>query len=146
MENFVLTTDGACIRNPGPGGWAYVLRCKSDRWEFDGCELNTTNNRMELRAVIEGLRTLKEPCNVIIRTDSQYVKYGMTIWITAWKAQDWVKRQGNQPVKNRELWEELDRLTQLHHVEWKWVRGHADDEDNIWCHELANLAARGCAS
>jgi ribonuclease HI len=149
MKDIVLTTDGGCIGNPGPGGWACVLRYKSRRRELVGCEPNTTNNRMELRAVIEGLRALKEPCNVTIRTDSQYVKQGMTSWITAWKAQGWVhkvKRQGKQPVKNRELWEEIDRLTQLHNVKWEWVRGHADDEDNIRCDELANRAARGCAS
>ena len=149
MKDIVLTTDGGCIGNPGPGGWACVLRYKSHRRELVGCELNTTNNRMELRAVIEGLRALTEPCNVTIRTDSQYVKQGMTSWIIAWKAQGWVhkvKRQGKQPVKNREFWEEIDRLTQLHNVEWEWVRGHADDEDNIRCDELANRAARGCAS
>lgn len=149
MKDIVLTTDGGCIGNPGPGGWACVLRYKSHRRELVGCEPNTTNNRMELRAVIEGMRALKEPCNVIVRTDSQYVKHGMTSWIATWKAQGWVhrvRRQGKQPVKNRELWEEIDRLTQLHHVEWEWVRGHADDEDNIRCDELANRAARVCAS
>lgn len=99
--------------------------------------------------MIKGLQALKQPCNVVIRTDSQYVKDGMTIWIEAWKAQGWVHkvmRQGKQPVKNRELWEEIDRLTRVHHVKWEWVRGHADDADNIRCHELAMAAARDCAS
>jgi ribonuclease HI len=114
-----------------------------------GSEANTTNNQMELRAVIEGLRALKERCNVTIRTDSQYVTKGITLWIAAWKEQGWVHRvkgQGKQPVKHRDLWEEIERLTEGHQVRWEWVRGHADDEDNIRCDELANRAARGLST
>jgi ribonuclease HI len=103
---------------------------------------------MELRAVIEGLRALKQRCNVVIRTDSKYVNDGITVWIVSWEAQGWVHKvkRREQPVKNRELWEEINRLTRIHHVKSEWLRGHADDADNIRCHELANTAARNCAS
>jgi ribonuclease HI len=106
----------------------------------------TTNNRMELQAVIEGLKTLKEPCMVTVRTDSTYVRDGMTKWIHNWKSSGWVHKEkgkpGKQPVKNRELWEELERLSQVHQIRWEWVKGHADDEDNQRCDSLANAAAR----
>ncbi len=146
MNQIRLTTDGACIRNPGPGGWAYVLRYKDRVRELSGAERNTTNNRMELRAVIEGLRVLKKPCAVLVRTDSKYVKDGMTKWTHKWKAQGWVHKvkgkPGTQPIKNRELWEEVERLQSLHEeVVWEWVKGHASDEDNKRCDVLANTAA-----
>jgi ribonuclease HI len=149
MKEVVLTTDGACIGNPGPGGWAVILRYKQQCRELSGSERETTNNRMELRAVIEGLSALKECCAVTVRTDSQYVSDGMSKWIFNWKAKNWVhkiKGQGWQPVKNRDLWEELDRLQQPHEIRWEWVRGHANDPDNIRCDFLANAAARSQAS
>jgi len=146
MKLIRLTTDGACIRNPGPGGWAYVLRSDDRVCERKGSESNTTNNRMELRAVIEGLRALKERCEVVVRTDSRYVKDGMTKWIHGWKASGWVHKEsgkpGTQPIKNRELWEEIDRLQHLHEVHWEWIKGHSHDEDNKRCDLLANAAAR----
>jgi len=145
MKQISLTTDGACIGNPGPGGWACVLRYKDRVRELSGAERDTTNNRMELRAVIEGLRILKEPCEVVIRTDSKYVKDGMTKWIHGWKSKGWVHKEkgkpGRQPIKNRELWEEVERLQTRHEVVWEWVKGHANDEDNKRCDVLANTAA-----
>ena len=145
MKQIALTTDGACIGNPGPGGWACVLRYKDRVRELSGSEQDTTNNRMELRAVIEGLRVLKEPCVVVVRTDSKYVQDGMTKWIHSWKSKGWVHKEkgkaGRQPVKNRELWEELERVQRTHNVVWKWVKGHAGDEDNKRCDLLPNAAA-----
>ncbi len=131
---------------PGPGGWACVLRYKDHVRELSGAEHDTTNNRMELRAVIEGLRALKRPCAVVVRTDSKYVKDGMTKWIHNWKSQGWVRKEkgkaGKQPIKNRELWEEVERLQRIHNVAWEWVKGHANDEDNKRCDVLANMAAQ----
>jgi ribonuclease HI len=145
MKAVTLTTDGACIGNPGPGGRAAILRYKEHCRELCGSELETTNNRMEMRAVIEGLSAIKEPCTVTVRTDSQYLSDGMTKWIFNWKARNWVhkiKGHGWQPIKNRDLWEEIDRLRQPHEVSWEWVRGHANDPDNIRCDYLANAGAR----
>ena len=136
MERILLTTDGSCIRNPGPGGWAFVLRYKDRSREESGAERDTTNNKMELRAVIEGLRALKKPCAVLVRTDSKYVRDGMTKWIHNWKPKDWIR------VKNRELWQEIERLQRMHKVSCEWVKGHANDEDNERCHLLAYKAAR----
>jgi ribonuclease HI len=119
MKQIVLTTDGACIGNPGPGGWSCILRYNERCRELWGSERETTNNRMEIRAAIEGFRALKEPCAVTVRTDSEYLKNGMTKWITGWKANDWlhkVKGQGKQPIKSRDLWEELDQLVEGHEV------------------------------
>jgi len=155
MKQIVLITDGACIGNPGPGGWACILRYV-DRFavtqgkdrvrELSGAAAATTNNRMELQAVIEGLKALNEPCAVVIRTDSKYVQDGMTKWIHNWKRNGWVRKEngkpGTAPIKNRELWEELDRLHQRHEIRWQWVKGHAADEDNNRCDALANQAAR----
>ena len=126
--------------------WAYVLRYKDRVRELSGAEQDTTNNRMELRAAIEGLRVLKKPCAVLIRTDSKYVRDGMMKWIHKWKSNGWVHKEkgrpGMQPIRNRELWEELERLQQTHNVVWKWVKGHANDEDNKRCDVLARTAAR----
>ena len=108
MKQIRLTTDGACIGNPGPGGWAFVLRYKDRLREGSGAERNTTNNRMELRAVIEGLRILSKPCAVLVRTDSKYLRDGMTTWIQKWKSEDWIR------IKNRALWQEVDRLQRIH--------------------------------
>jgi len=145
-KQIVLTTDGACIGNPGPGGWACILRYNERSRELWGSEPETTNNRMELKAAIEGFRALKEPCCVTVRTDSQYLSDGMTKWIQNWKANNWVhkvKHEGKQPIKNRDLWEEIDRLVDKHEVQWVWVKGHATDPDNNRCDSLANDAARG---
>lgn len=144
-----ITTDGACIGNPGPGGWACVLRFGSRTGEMYGCAPETTNNRMELQAVIQGLRALKEPCAVTVSTDSQYVQRGITEWLKAWKANGWRKSKnskGHRVVLNRDLWEELDRIQSSHTIQWRWVKGHADDDDNIRCDALANRAAREQAS
>ncbi|MBZ5529508.1 MAG: ribonuclease HI [Acidobacteriia bacterium] len=146
MKEIVLITDGACIGNPGPGGWACLLRYKDCLKEISGAHPATTNNRMELQAVIEGLKTLMEPCAVVIRTDSKYVQDGMTKWIHNWKRNGWVRkaygRSAPEPIKNRDLWEELDRLRQQHQLNWQWVKGHASDPDNNRCDSLANQAAR----
>jgi len=145
MKHVAISTDGACIGNPGPGGWACILRFGDRKKEVFGSEPRTTNNRMELRAVMEALKALKEPCKVTLYTDSQYVQRGITEWISGWKARGWVRRvkgKGIQPVLNRDLWTELDRLAQPHDISWDWVRGHADHEDNIRCDFLAQKAAR----
>lgn len=131
-----IFTDGACAGNPGPGGWAAILRYRGSEKEISGFERQTTNNRMEMRAVIEALRTLKESCRVRVHTDSQYLRNGITSWIKGWKRNGW-KTKGRQPVKNRELWEELDDLCQIHRIEWVWVQGHAGHPENERCDELA---------
>ena len=144
MKAVIITTDGACIGNPGPGGWACVLRFGPRVGEMFGCEPHTTNNRMELTAVIRALETLKEPCAVTLNTDSQYVQKGLTQWLRGWKAHDWTRKDGTRrvPIANKELWQELDQLVGTHEIAWKWVRGHATHADNIRCDELANKAAR----
>ena len=146
MKDVTLTTDGSCIGNPGPGGWACVMRFNNFAREIYGCEPNTTNNRMELRAVIEGLQALKEPCRVILFTDSEYVRLGITEWLDGWKARGWkTSRKGRstgKPVQNQDLWMRLEAVAQVHNVDWKWVRGHADHEDNVRCDHLAQRAAR----
>lgn len=146
MEEISLVTDGACIGNPGPGGWACILRSPALHREFSGSEEHTTNNRMEMRAVIEGLLTLSEPSRIVLTTDSQYVRNGITKWIEQWKRQGWQKKSkgasGTLEVLNRDLWEQLDQLTERHEIDWKWVRGHAGHADNVRCDRLALLAAR----
>jgi ribonuclease HI len=140
-----LYTDGACIGNPGPGGWACLLRFGNRTGEIFGHEPNTTNNRMELQAVIEGLRALREPCAVSLCTDSQYVQRGVTEWLSTWKQNGWKKSKnakGDRTVLNQDLWMKLDKLIAPHNVQWQWVKGHADDADNLRCDFLANEAAR----
>ncbi len=131
-----IYTDGACSRNPGPGGWAAILRYKGSEKEISGFERQTTNNRMEMRAVIEALRMLKEPCKVKIHTDSRYLRDGITLWIHGWKHNGWITK-GKLPVKNRDLWEALDDLAIKHQAEWIWVEGHAGHPENERCDELA---------
>jgi len=146
MKKVTLTTDGACIGNPGPGGWACVLRFEDWVGEIYGSEPHTTNNRMELRAVIEGLSMLKEPCEVTVNTDSQYVRQGITEWLSRWKTNGWKTSEGRskagKPVSNQDLWMALDEASQRHKVAWHWVRGHAHHKDNIRCDFLATKAAR----
>jgi ribonuclease HI len=141
MKSVQIITDGACIGNPGPGGWACILRYNSHKKEMFGSEPATTNNRMELTAAIEGLRALREPCDVELVTDSQYLKNGITTWIKGWKRNGWITRE-KKPVVNQDLWTELDKLVASHKVRWTWTKGHADHEDNNRCDELATRAAR----
>jgi ribonuclease HI len=141
MKKIRLITDGSCLGNPGPGGWACILRYNSHKREMYGYAPHTTNNRMELTAAIEGLRTLKERCTVEIVTDSEYVKNGISTWIHGWKRKNWVTST-KKPVVNRDLWEELDQLAAKHDAVWVWTKGHASHEDNNRCDELAQMAAR----
>ena len=136
-----LITDGACLGNPGPGGWAAILRYGANTREMFGSSPQTTNNRMELTAAIEGLRAVKEPCDVEVVTDSEYVKNGITKWIHGWKRNGW-KTAAKKPVVNQDLWNELDGLASSHRVQWTWTKGHADHQDNNRCDELATRAAR----
>ena len=132
-----LYTDGACKGNPGKGGWGVLMRYGSHEKELFGGEAHTTNNRMELTAIIQGLAALKRPCAVVIYTDSQYVKNGMEKWIHGWKKNGW-KTASKQPVKNEDLWQQLDRLTAQHQIQWQWVRGHAGHAENERADALAN--------
>jgi len=140
MKKVQLITDGACRGNPGPGGWAAILRYGRHRKEISGSEPHTTNNRMELRAAIEGLRALKEPCEVEIVTDSEYLKKGIVEWLPKWKRNGW-KTTANKPVANQDLWRELDELASRHRTRWTWTRGHAEHADNLRADELAAQAA-----
>jgi ribonuclease HI len=139
----VIYTDGACKGNPGPGGWGVLLRSGSTEKELYGGELGTTNNRMELMAVIQALSALKRPCAVTLYLDSQYVLKGITEWLPGWKAKGW-KTASKQPVKNVELWQRLDGLLQQggHKVDWRWVRGHNGDPGNERADALANLGVQ----
>lgn len=137
-----IFTDGACSGNPGPGGWGALLRYKKIEKELSGGEPLTTNNRMELTAVVEALGALKEPCHVTLHTDSKYLKDGITQWIKKWKRNGW-KTGGNEPVKNRDLWEALDSVVQKHEIEWIWVKGHAGHVENERCDQLARSAIGG---
>jgi ribonuclease HI len=142
MKNVKLITDGACIGNPGPGGWACILRYGEKKREMCGSEPETTNNRMELKAAVEGLRALKESCEVEVVTDSNYLKGGITEWIHRWKANGW-RTAGKKPVSNQDLWHELDEQVSRHKTKWSWTKGHASHADNNRCDELAQAAARG---
>jgi ribonuclease HI len=138
-----LYTDGACSGNPGPGGWAYILKhpASGTAREGSGGEAQTTNNRMELRAVIEGLTALKRPSIVELYSDSQYVLNGLKTWIKGWKAKGW-KTSSKAPVKNQDLWEALDALASQHQVTFHWVRGHSEHPENERCDEMAVAACR----
>lgn len=141
MKQVQLITDGACLGNPGPGGWAAILRYGDHRKELYGCEKETTNNRMELQAAVEGLNALRQACEVEVVTDSQYVKNGITTWIHGWKKNGW-RTADKKPVKNQDLWEQLDAASLRHKLTWTWTKGHADHEDNNRADELATRAAR----
>jgi ribonuclease HI len=133
----LIYTDGACRGNPGPGGWGAVLISGSHERELCGGELSTTNNRMELKAAIEALRALKRPCKVELHTDSQYLRTGISEWLAGWKAKGW-RTAAKTPVKNEDLWRELDEARLRHEVDWRWVKGHAGHELN----ERADALAR----
>ena len=132
-----IFTDGACRGNPGPGGWGVILRSGSYEKELFGGEQSTTNNRMELRAAIEGLAALKRSSRVTVTTDSQYVRQGITQWIEGWKRNQW-RTSAKKPVKNQDLWQLLDELTSRHEVTWEWVKGHSGHPDNELADALAN--------
>ncbi|EGR1866648.1 ribonuclease HI [Vibrio vulnificus] len=135
-----IFTDGSCLGNPGPGGYGVVLRYKQvEKTLAQGYRL-TTNNRMEMMATIVALQALKEPCNVILTTDSQYVRQGITQWIHNWKKRGW-KTADKKPVKNADLWQALDKETTRHTIDWRWVKGHAGHRENEMCDELARAAA-----
>ena len=140
MKSIEIHTDGACLGNPGPGGWAALLRYKAHERELTGGEAHTTNNRMELMAAIAGLEALSEACNIMLQTDSQYVRQGITEWMSGWVRRNW-KTAGGDPVKNRDLWERLHTATQRHQIEWRWVKGHNGDPDNERVDQLARDAA-----
>jgi len=140
VNTVVIYTDGACKGNPGPGGWGAILRSGDGQEnELWGGERETTNNRMEMMAVISALGALKRPCHVILHVDSQYVLKGMTEWLVGWKAKGW-RTASKQPVKNVDLWQQLDALvnTAGHRIEWRWVKGHAGDPGNERADGLAN--------
>jgi ribonuclease HI len=138
----VIYTDGACSGNPGPGGWGSVLKYNQHRRELSGGEAETTNNRMELMAVIKALEALKRPCEVELHTDSTYVMKGMTEWLEQWKSRNW-KTASKTPVKNVELWQRLEAAVHRHKVHWRWVRGHSGVPENERADELARRAIPG---
>ncbi|MDA0206210.1 MAG: ribonuclease HI [Acidobacteria bacterium] len=140
VKKVTLITDGSCLGNPGPGGWAAILRFGPQTKELSGGEPETTNNRMEMMAVIEGLRVLKEPCEIAIEIDSEYVKNGVTQWMDGWKKRGWMTA-AKKPVKNQDLWQKIDAALAGHTVQWTWVKGHAEHADNNRCDELAREAA-----
>lgn len=140
MNDVEIFTDGACSGNPGPGGWGTLLRSKGVEKELSGGEKDTTNNRMEMMAVIVGLESLTQPCRVKITTDSQYVMKGMMEWLPSWKKRNW-KTAGNKPVKNVDLWQRMEKAASQHKLEWEWVRGHQGHIENERADALA-VAAR----
>ena len=139
MSVVEIYTDGACRGNPGPGGWAALLSFGEREKELAGAEEHTTNNRMELTAVIRPLEALKRPVEARVFTDSEYVRRGITEWVTSWKARGW-KTADRKPVKNQDLWEELDRLAAQHRIQWHWVKGHSGIPGNERVDRLANQA------
>ena len=139
MKKVDIFTDGACRGNPGPGGYGSIIRTQGEEEEISGSAKNTTNNIMELTAAVVALKQLKEPCEVVLTSDSQYLVKGMTEWVKAWIKKGWVTA-GKQPVKNKDIWVELDRLSKSHKITWKWVRGHQGHAENERCDRLANMA------
>ena len=139
MNDVVMYTDGACSGNPGPGGWGTVLMSGRHRKEMSGGARETTNNRMEMMAIIRGAEALKKGCSVDIYTDSTYVMKCMTEWLEGWKKRGW-RTASKQPVKNVDLWQRLDKATEGHDIEWAWVKGHSGHPENELADELANRA------
>ncbi|MFZ6721295.1 ribonuclease HI [Undibacterium sp. Ji49W] len=137
MDKIDIYTDGACKGNPGIGGWGALLVAGDKKKELFGGEKDTTNNRMELMAVIQALGALKRPCQITLHTDSQYVLKGITEWITGWKAKGW-KTASKAPVKNVDLWQQLDEARNIHEIDWRWVRGHTGHPGNERADQLAN--------
>ena len=137
MKTVEVFTDGACRGNPGPGGWGVLLRYQDKERKLWGGEAQTTNNRMELQAAIEALKTLKEPCQVALTTDSEYVRKGITEWIDNWKRKGW-RTAAKKPVKNADLWQLLDEQRERHEVDWHWVKGHSGHRENDIADTLAN--------
>jgi len=135
-DKIIAYTDGACSGNPGPGGWGVWLRSGEHEKELCGGEAKTTNQRMELQAAIEALKALKKPSAITIVTDSKYVLNGITEWIHGWKKKGW-KNSKKEPVANKDLWEDLDKVNHMHQVDWQWVKGHSGDEGNERADELA---------
>ena len=144
MENNIvhIYTDGACKGNPGPGGWGAILHYNGNIKEINGYSPDTTNNIMEITAVIKAINLLNRPCTITITTDSTYVKNGITKWIYAWKNKNW-KTANKKPVKNKKLWQQLDEAIKQHDVTWKWVKGHSGHPQNEKADELANKAIEG---
>lgn len=135
-----IFTDGACRGNPGPGGWGVLLRYKTEEKSLKGAELHTTNNRMELMAAINGLASLtRRPCDVVLTTDSKYVKDGIMLWLAGWKRNNWLTSQ-KKPVKNQDLWVRLEEEVKRHHVSWHWIKGHSGHRENEYADQLANEA------
>ena len=141
MKKVQVITDGACSGNPGPGGWAAILRYNHHEKELWGSEPHTTNNRMEMTAAIEALRSLKENCEIEVVTDSEYLKKGITEWINGWKRKGWMTA-AKKPVVNQDLWQTLDEQVGRHKTTWVWTKGHASHADNNRCDELATRAAK----
>lgn len=140
-KKVIIYTDGSCLGNPGRGGWGALLEFNGVKKELYGGEANTTNNQMELKAAIEALKALKGNCIVELHTDSVYVKNGITTWIKSWKKNGW-RTASKKPVKNVELWQELDELVKFHDIKWLWVKGHSGNAGNEKADELANMGAR----
>lgn len=139
MTEVEIYTDGACRGNPGPGGWAALLVAGTERRELSGAESMTTNNRMELMAAISGLNALKRRCAVKLYTDSKYVMQGLTVWLPQWKARGW-RTAARAPVKNQDLWQQLDAAAAAQDIEWHWVKGHSGHDGNEYVDALANRA------
>lgn len=139
QKNVEIFTDGACSGNPGPGGWGVILRYQGVEKELAGYSEGTTNNRMEMTAVLEAFRALKQPCHVTVYTDSQYLRNGITKWVYKWKQNGW-KTAAKLPVKNRDLWEALDAVAEPHTVDWVWIKGHNAHPENERCDQLARTA------
>ncbi len=140
MKQVEVHSDGACLGNPGPGGWGALLRYGSREKELSGGEADSTNNRMELMGAIAALEALTEPCEVVLHTDSRYVQQGITEWLPGWRRRGW-KTAGGAAVKNRELWQRLEAAAARHRVDWRWVKGHAGNPDNERVDMLARAAA-----
>ena len=143
-DRVTIHTDGSCLSNPGPGGWAAILRWRDNEREIVGHESDTTNNRMELMAAIMGLNAVTRALPIDLHTDSRYVMNGVQEWMPAWKANGW-KTASKKPVANQDLWQQLDEAVSRHHIRWHWVKGHAGDELNERCDQLARTAAESIA-